>query len=151
MESGGVVCLQETHGHFGDLGILRTTFPQALCFGTYCSNSAAGGVSILLGRRIARHLKATRALEIVDGRVLLVSGELQDGSKFTVVTVHIVPEWTIAKKLETLQSVREECDKVGGFCILAGDFNFLASGDLRHDVWTGEVSRDSSRLGERFE
>ena len=47
-----VLLLQEVHGKEGDLSELQRTIPKHKIYGTFCDNSSAGGVAIIINPRL---------------------------------------------------------------------------------------------------
>eukprot|EP00959_Pyramimonas_sp_CCMP1952_P297668 6227046-Pyramimonas_sp.AAC.1 len=64
-----LVCLQETHGHDGDLVSLETEFPALCSFGSFCSEPNAGGNVIMISRAPRSLLPNALHVELIPGRL----------------------------------------------------------------------------------
>ena len=152
LDSSGVVCLQETHGHSGDHGSFKATFPGIQAYSSFCDKPSAGGVAILLNPTMSNQFPAGLCeTEIVPGRIRGVRGTSAQGAVITIVTVHLVPEWTLEYKKAMLRRVHAYCSEAdAGTCFLGGDLNFLSFGEVRNDIENNTVFVGDNVLAEFF-
>jgi exonuclease III len=127
-----IICLQETHGHEGDLTTLDDRFPEFCHFGSFCRNWAAGGVTISIKRSLVEGRNVTFE-QVLQGRCVIVR-VASDDLILNVVNVHVEPSLCFAGKSALLNNiVRRSRISLETF-IYAGDWNFVELGDDRLEL-----------------
>ena len=134
-----------------DLTTLATTFPKHKHFGTFCSNPAAGGVTVSIGGKLVAATVRFEVKTIYVGRILAVTCHRTSGRPVVVICLHLVPEWTDKLKREVLQKVRRAARPPSeAMVVLGGDFNHLVPGEMRMDTITGREVTSSTAMGDFF-
>ena len=70
-----VVMLQEVHGNEQDLSELSSRIPRSTILGSFCRDSGAGGVVIIVSEELRGRFTSCRSEEVEKGRALLVTLE----------------------------------------------------------------------------
>ena len=100
-------------------------------FGSFCEHSGTGGCVTLISKKLVRRASSTTSVEVLAGRCLVVSLQLQD-MMFQVANIHIEPAATIEdKKLLLLKLKGNLVDASVGMALLGGDFNFIPTGEAK--------------------
>lgn len=146
-----VVTLQESRGQAADLDYLPSSHVwRGTFFRTddFASSSRAGGVVIGVSRQMLRDGVLT-SVEVDRGRCLAVHLAFARGA-VEVVSVHLDPALGRRAKEQFLGKIRAHVDYLSPHAVLlGGDWNFLASGDVRLDTMRGE-SREATNIASFF-
>ena len=148
---GDVHCVQEAHGGIGDLEMLRMDLRNHLHFGSFCANPNAGGVITSIGPALRDKCDTWSTHVISDGRCIETCGKGTRGS-IKIINIHIEPALGIGRKRQLLQQVRDRIRSYNDELVfLLGDFNFLATGEQRHDIVKNIFHNDTSGLAAHFD
>eukprot|EP00959_Pyramimonas_sp_CCMP1952_P375098 7855637-Pyramimonas_sp.AAC.1 len=125
-------------------------FPGYLFFGSFCEEARAGGCMICLAPEFAEQFHTIDCAEILAGRCLIITCSGPEGV-LQVCCLHLVPSLSRPAKRALLRQIRDRfLSPAQGLGILAGDFNFYATGEARQ-YGDGTHHNNSRTLAEHFD
>jgi exonuclease III len=133
LRSSDVVCIQEAHGHPGDLNTLVREAPSHTHFGSFAPSQAAGGVLISLRNEFVDKINTFEEVVLSPGWCLALRCS---GPQVAVqiICVHIEPALTFADKTKLLTDILACARDFEGNTFLLGDWNFVHSDEARFNI-----------------
>ena len=99
-----IICLQEVHGHAGDLASLDGELPEFKHGGSFCASPASGGVTVSIRKSLTDRCGAIETSVLADGRCLCVRLQGVDFA-ISVISAHVDPAMTTERKKAFLREI----------------------------------------------
>jgi len=159
-----IVGIQESHGTYADLLLLRHSFPNHLVLGTFDKSHIRAGTILFISTKFSDHILhydnindnndsavSVTPHTIEKGRCIGVS--IRIGQKrCCFVNVHVEPNLPTASKHRLFNKISNYLSKRSDHvAFLFGDFNFVHSDESRLQVSNGTYSNTHRCLGLHFE
>jgi endonuclease/exonuclease/phosphatase family metal-dependent hydrolase len=148
-DSSSVVCLQEVHGSAADALALNTEMPHHILLSSHCRSAATGGVLTIISRRLVADL-ANLSFDILDeGRCTVITHSANP--PFAIANLHLTPNYSQEAKRDLLRRLHRQLVDASVPAFVAGDFNFIASGDSRFSMSQISASGADDPLATAFD
>ena len=129
-----IICLQECHGHKGDLERLASEILSHWLKGSFYRRPGVGGT--IIGVRRSKLHQPPEHKELDLGRFHYVDLHIA-GGRLRIVNVHIDPAKTHEGKTQIMQKLASLSKPSLGYgCMVMGDYNFqaLGGGQILHEI-----------------
>jgi endonuclease/exonuclease/phosphatase family metal-dependent hydrolase len=145
-----VVCIQEAHGHPGDLVTLAREAPSHVHFGTFTPSQAAGGILISLSTVLVEGINQFEEIVLAPGWCLALRCT---GPQLAIqfINIHIEPALPHSGKVKLFADIAKAASTFNGVTYLLGDFNFVPSDEARFKVAECKDISGDSKLALEFE
>eukprot|EP00959_Pyramimonas_sp_CCMP1952_P427081 8944883-Pyramimonas_sp.AAC.1 len=123
-------------------------------FGSLCPSASAGDILIFVRKALFRKALfqcfTAHTFEILhEGRVAILTLQGPKGN-LQLVSLHFDPDWTEGYTRQMMHRIRSHLSSLHS-CVIAGDFNFLVSGEGRSSVRNGADRVGQVRLSNLFD
>jgi endonuclease/exonuclease/phosphatase family metal-dependent hydrolase len=146
-----IICIQETHGGFGDGSALDRVLTSHSSVVSESIDTIGGGCLILISKALRRQYWVSPHSVLLDGRVHMVSLIADPHKKLHIVNVHIPPAFPDGRVCTLLRQLRDILAGLVGPVFLLGDWNFVEKGDFRLHLSTGKATVENSAKIREFE
>jgi exonuclease III len=140
LHGADVVCIQEAHGHPGDIGTLDREAHSHMHFGSFSASPAAGGVLISVSNSFAEGVDTFEELVLSPGWCLALRCSGRDLA-IQYINIHLEPAASYTYKVKLFRDIAAAAHSFPGTTFLMGDFNFVPSDEARFQL---EECRDAS-------